>query len=80
MDVKLPRLALLACSVFEREIELYAKDAPHIAVTSWFEMGLHDQPDMLRSTLQAAVDELDGRDDIDAIVLAYGLCGWARRA
>lgn len=75
MDVKAPRLALLACSVFEREIELYGKDAPQIVVTSWFEMGLHDRPDNLRSTLQAAIDELDGRDDIDAIVLAYGLCG-----
>ena len=75
MDTMPPRLALLACSVFEREIELYAKDAPQIVVTSWFEMGLHDQPDILRSTLQAAIDELDGRDDIDAIALAYGLCG-----
>ena len=67
MESMPPRLALLACSVFEREIEMYAKDAPQIVVTSWFEMGLHDQPDNLRSTLQAAIDELDGRDDIDAI-------------
>lgn len=43
--------------------------------TRWFEMGLHDRPDILRSTLQGAIEEVDGRDDIDAIVLAYGLCG-----
>jgi hypothetical protein len=70
-----PRLAVLACAVFEKEIALLAHDAPHITETLWFEMGLHDQPDQLRVTLQAAVDTLEAREDIDAIALAYGLCG-----
>jgi hypothetical protein len=69
------RIALLACSVFEKEIAALAGGASHIAETRWFEMGLHDQPDILRTTLQAALDELDARDDIDAVVLSYGLCG-----
>ena len=38
-------------------------------------MGLHDQPADLRSKLQAAISELDQREDIEAVVLAYGLCG-----
>jgi hypothetical protein len=70
-----PRLALLACQVFENEIALLAPGAPHIAETRWFEMGLHDRPDQMRVTLQAALDALDARDDIDAVALAYGLCG-----
>ena len=70
-----PRIALLACSVFEREIALYAAGADHIVETRFFEMGLHDQPDKLRAALQAALDELDARNDIIAVVLAYGLCG-----
>ncbi len=70
-----PRIALLACAVFEREIELHAAGASHIVETRFFEVGLHDRPDKLRETLQAALDELDARDDIDAVVLAYGLCG-----
>jgi len=70
-----PRVALLACSVFEKEISLLADDAPHIAETRWFEMGLHDRPDELRVTLQGALDSLDAREDIQAIALAYGLCG-----
>ena len=70
-----PRIALLACSVFEREIALYGNDADHIIETRFFEMGLHDNPDHLRATLQTALGELDVRNDIEAVALAYGLCG-----
>jgi hypothetical protein len=73
----IPRVALLACSVFEREIALLAGDAPHIVETRWYEIALHDRPDELRAKLQAELDSLDARDDIDAVVLAYGLCGLA---
>jgi Protein of unknown function (DUF1638) len=40
-----PRITLLACLVFEREIALYARGAQHIAEVRFFEMGLHDRPD-----------------------------------
>lgn len=70
-----PRIALLACSVFEREIALLTQEADHIAETRYFEISLHDRPDHLRARLQAELHEMDGRDDIDAVVLAYGLCG-----
>jgi hypothetical protein len=49
-------MALLACSVFEREIALYGREARHIAEVRFFEMGLHDQPDHLRSILQENFD------------------------
>lgn len=70
-----PKTALLACSVFEREIALLTRGAAHIVETRFFEIGLHDQPDVLRATLQRQLDEVDARDDIEAIILAYGLCG-----
>jgi hypothetical protein len=70
-----PKIALLACSVFEREIALFTRGAEHIVDLHWFEMGLHDRPDQLRATLQHQLDEVDTRMDIEAIVLAYGLCG-----
>jgi len=75
MPPPLPRIALLACRVFEREIALHTAGASHIAETRFFEVGLHDRPDKLRETLQEALDGLDAREDIDAVVLAYGLCG-----
>ena len=73
--VSSPKIALLACSVFEQEIALLTRGAEHIVETRWFEMGLHDRPDQLRATLQQQVDGVDARTDIEAIVLAYGLCG-----
>lgn len=70
-----PRLALLACNVFEDEIALHAQGAAHLAEIRFFEIGLHDRPDQLRATLQENLDALDARADLDAVVLAYGLCG-----
>jgi hypothetical protein len=70
-----PRLALLACRVFEQEVALQAAGAGHIVETRWFEVGLHDRPDQLRTTLQAELDKVEGQDGIEAVVLAYGLCG-----
>jgi len=61
--------------VFEREIALLTRDANHIVETRFYEIGLHDRPDQLRATLQAELDIVDMRTDIEAIVLAYGLCG-----
>ena len=68
-------MTVLACSVFEREIALHARGAEHIAEVRFFEMGLHDRPDLLRATLQENLDAVDSRTDIEAVVLAYGLCG-----
>ena len=70
-----PKIALLACAVFEREIAMWAGDGGHIRETRMYEIALHDRPDVMREKLQGEIDELDGRDDIEAIVLVYGLCG-----
>ncbi len=69
------KIALLACAVFEGEIALHARAAKHIAEVRFFEMGLHDRPDQLRAVLQENLDAVDMRTDIEAVVLAYGLCG-----
>lgn len=70
-----PKIALLACSVFEKEIALLAGDAPHIVETRFYEIALHDRPDVLRATLQNELSAMDSRDDIEAVALIYGLCG-----
>jgi len=54
---------------------LLASSAVHIAEVRFFEMGLHDRSDHLRATLQSELKAVEARDDIDAVVLAYGLCG-----
>jgi hypothetical protein len=72
---KNPAIALIACEVFQSEIDLLAAGAEHIVERRMFEIGLHDRPDEMRVRLQQEVAEMDRRDDIEAIVLAYGLCG-----
>jgi hypothetical protein len=68
-------IALVACEVFRSEIAALAGGCSHIKDSCWLEIGLHDRPDEMRAALQDTVTALDGRDDIEAIVLAYGLCG-----
>ena len=70
-----PRVALLACSVFESEIAVHASQTTGVTITRFLEMGLHDRPDRLRAALQEEITALDALADLDAIVLAYGLCG-----
>ncbi len=70
-----PRLGVIACSVFESELAQLAAGAAHVLHHQFFEIGLHDQPDRLRATLQEAIDQLAKRNDLDAIALLYGLCG-----
>jgi hypothetical protein len=68
-------VALLACRVVEREIALLAAGARHIVETRFFEVGLHDRPNQLRARLQGQLDLIESREDIQAVILAYGLCG-----
>lgn len=83
--MKPPSIALIACEVFRDEIDLLAGGAEHIVEKRFYEIGLHDRPDEMRARLQHEIREIDRRDDIEAIVLAYGLCGlgtaglWAGR-
>lgn len=70
-----PKIGLLYCSVFEGEIALLAGEAPHIVSRQKFDIGLHDRPGAMRGILQGAIEAMDARDDIEAVVLAYGLCG-----
>ena len=70
-----PHIALLACRVFEGEIAIHGGNAPHIVLTRFLEVGLHDHPDNLRTALQTEIDQLERLPEIDTIVLAYALCG-----
>ena len=70
-----PRFLLLACRVLEGEIAAHRPAEGGPVDIEYFEIGLHDQPDLLRATLQGAIDRAAERDDISAVVLAYGLCG-----
>ena len=72
---QLPPYALLACDVFQEELEALGGANPPWATIRYLEMGLHDQPDKLREAISKTIDELEATTDIEAIALAYGRCG-----
>lgn len=67
--------ALLACDVFLEELKELAGPTPPWQAEAYLEMGLHDQPDNLRTLLQAKIEEWENELEVDTIVLAYGRCG-----
>ncbi|MFZ4775646.1 MAG: DUF1638 domain-containing protein [Terrimicrobiaceae bacterium] len=73
--IQAPPIGLIACRVFEEEISRHGGSSSHILETRFLEVGLHDHPDNLRKALQSEIDSLDARHGIEAIVLAYALCG-----
>ena len=41
----------------------------------YLEMGLHDQPDVLRQEVQATINRLEENPLLDTVLLLYGVCG-----
>lgn len=65
---------LIACRVFERELELLARTAKTELQIHYIEIGLHERPSReLGAALQLAVNTVPD-DDVDVVGLAYGLC------
>lgn len=69
-----PRLLLVACRVFERELEVLARSAKTEMQIHYVEIALHQQPGaQLRAALQAEINTVP-EQDYDAVGLGYGLC------
>ena len=68
------RLLLVACRVFERELEVLARSAKTELEIHYIEIALHQQPGaQLRAALQEEINTVP-EEDYDAVGLAYGLC------
>lgn len=68
------RLHVIACPVFQRELELLAPSARTDVTFNHLEMGLHQgSAQDLRTALQNAIDAVDATRH-DAIAIGYGLC------
>lgn len=67
------RLCAIVCEILAREAAQAAAHSPHIVHLEFMHSGLHDEPDQLRSSVQARIDAAsDG--GFDYILLGYGLC------
>ena len=69
-------LKCISCEALARLAYLSAAYSPHVVDVELFKIGLHRNPDDLRTRLQAKIDAMSGQG-YDAIVMAYGLCGKA---
>ncbi len=69
------RLHVISCEVLARSVYLSAARSPHVVDVELLRRGLHDDPPDLRGQLQAAIDRTP--PGVDAVALAYGLCGGA---
>jgi len=68
------RLHVVACPVFQRELELLAPNAKTEPVFRHLDMGLHEgSAEILRIALQAAIDGVAAGQS-DAVAIAYGVC------
>lgn len=81
-------LKVIACNVLRREIFACAARSPHQVDVVILPQGLHDQPDLLRQSIQRAIDaplvlhpRSHGTSDLvaaerpyDAVLLGYALC------
>jgi hypothetical protein len=70
-------IALVACRVLEAEIAAVLRGARHVVRREYFDIGLHDQPGVLRARLAGGIERAEADLSIDTVVLVYGLCGLA---
>lgn len=75
------RIAMIGCMVMNREISRLTAESGHVVRVWWLRQGLHDTPDLLRSSLQRLIDEIEEENEAlsahlryEAIAFGYGLC------
>ncbi|OGV35480.1 MAG: hypothetical protein A2020_02385 [Lentisphaerae bacterium GWF2_45_14] len=72
------KLKIIACKVFQYELEYCSKSCAEPPDIEFLEIGEHAHPVQLREKLQKKIDEIaSASETYDAIALAYGLCGRA---
>ncbi len=68
------RLKVIACGVFQPELQALAAESENEIDLELLEAGLHATPKLLRVKVQERIDAA-ARDAFDAVALGYGLCG-----
>jgi hypothetical protein len=69
------RLLAITCDILSRPSFFFAARSPHTVNVVQLSAALHAEPLTLRERIQAQVDAAG--PEVDAVVLAYGLCGGA---
>lgn len=67
------RISVIACEIMFRELCLAAAESPAVVDLHFLRKGLHDNPEVLRETVQERINGVDCAQT-EAVVLGYGLC------
>jgi len=70
--LKKKKTYVIACAVLALDLKRIAGELGLDIGTRFLPAGLHENPDLLRKKLQAAVDEVSHRDDCERIIVGYG--------
>ncbi len=78
------RFKLIGCKIIQREIASVIARTDNIVDVTLIRQDYHQTPEILRDVIQREIDEIDSNEsrhtndltinDIDAILIAYGLC------
>ncbi len=70
------KIAVVGCGVLEWNVQKLRDQLADVTIVERFlPAQLHNNPRKLRSLLQDQIDELDADKDLDAVCLAFGVCG-----
>ena len=73
--MKKKRAYVVACAVLALDLKRIAGSLGMDLGTRFLPAGLHENPDLLRQKLQAAIDDISRKDDCERIIVGYGVCG-----
>ncbi len=66
------RIAVIACDIFQKELDPLIKKDPEVVSVEYLEFALHDHPEELKSKIIEKVNALVGK--VDAVFLGYAVC------
>jgi N-methylhydantoinase A/oxoprolinase/acetone carboxylase beta subunit len=66
---------VIACAVLAVDMKQVAENMGRELSFQFLEAGLHNNPDKLKTKLQAAIDKVSAKRDADRIIIGYGICG-----
>jgi len=70
------KFKVIACESLARPVYAFSALSPHRIDIQLLRIGLHDQPNQLRSNIQEYINQILP-SDYDNVLLVYGLCGRA---
>jgi hypothetical protein len=65
---------LIACNVLWRELCYFGSLSQNSITFHFLKQGLHNTPDLLRTRLQEAIDDVPEDEGYSAVLIGYGLC------